>query len=169
MSARGKTLAGAGALVVLVAAVAAYGRYGYDVWRWGCPTDADLDRAQSVEGVAAAFAWHGMALEPISLPVWLPPSEPAYRGAQAFRYQASGATAYVLVCRERCAISRFRFGEARRVGEQRWRLGMDSNNNVPIWVTEVNRRAGTRMLEAIAGPQARVQPYIAYGSRCYVR
>ena len=156
------------ALVALVAAAITYGRYGFDIVRWGCPSQAELDRTQSVEDVTAAFVRHELPLEPIPLPAWLPPTEPAYRGAQAFRHAAQGATVYVLVCRQRCAISRFRFGEARRVVEQRWRLGIDANNNVPIWVTEADRHSGARMLEAIAGPLKDVQPYIAYGSRCYI-
>lgn len=126
-------------LLVVVASVVAYGRNSLGIAWWGCPTEAELNRMQDVEDVKASFARHDLPLEPIPLPVWLPPTEPAYRGAQAFQHASSGATVYVVVCRQRCAISRFRFGEARRVGEQRWRLGLDSNNNVPIWITEATR------------------------------
>ena len=165
---RRKAVAGAVALLALVAAAITYGRYGFDLVRWGCPSQAELDRIQSVEDVTASFERHDLPLEPIPLPAWLPPREPAYRGAKAFRHEAPRATVYVLVCRQRCAISRFRFGEARRVVEQRWRLGIDSNNNVPIWVSEADRRSGAQMLEAVAAPLEDVQPYIAYGSRCYI-
>lgn len=131
-------------LLLLVGATVAYGRGSLNVVRWGCPSQAELERIQSIEDVAVAFARHDLELESIPLPVWLPPTEPAYRGAVALRYATPRATAYVLVCPQRCAISRFRFGEARQVGEQRWRIGMGANNNVPIWVTEADRRAGTR-------------------------
>jgi len=164
-----RTLLVAAVLLLFVGVAAAYGRYEWQIVRWGCPSQAELDRLQSVEDVTSAFARHDLPLESIQLPVWLPPAEPAYRGARAFRHAPPGATVYVLVCRQRCAISRFRFGEARKVGEQRWRLGLDSNNNVPIWVTEADRRAGRRMLAAIAPVLREVHPYIEYGSRCYIR
>lgn len=155
--------------MLLVTSLVVYGRYGFHIARWGCPTEEELNGIQSVEDVISAFEDSGVPLEAIPLPVWLPPTEAAYRGATAFRHATPRATVYVLVCRQHCAISRFRFGEARRVGEQRWRLGIDSNNNVPIWVTETDRRAGAQMLEAI-GPTLRdVQPYVEYGSRCYIR
>lgn len=156
-------------VMAAVAGLVAYGRGSLEIVRWGCPSQAELDRVQSVEDVTEAFAEHGLPLEPIPQPAWLPPREPAYRGALAFRHRARGATVYVLVCRQRCAISRFRFGEARRVGEQRWRLGIGSNNNVPVWVTEDDPRSGARLLDAISDPLRRVHPSIAYGSRCYVR
>ena len=119
--------------------------------------------------MTAAFGQAGLPLERIPPPVWLPPSEAAYRGARAFRHAEPDTSVYVLVCSQRCAISRFRFAEARRVGEQRWRMGLDSNNNVPVWVTETDRRAGARMLEAITPALHEVQPYIDSESRCYVR
>jgi hypothetical protein len=156
-------------LLALVASIVAYGRNSLNIVRWGCPSQAELDRVQSVEDVTSAFAEHDLALEAIPLPVWLPPSEPAYRGARAFRHVAPGATVYLVVCRQRCAISRFRFGEARRVGEQRWRIGLNSNNNVPIWVTEADPRSGARLLEAMSPALREVQPYIDSDSRCYIR
>jgi hypothetical protein len=155
-------------LLAIPVAAGAYGRGTLNVVRWGCPSQEELDRNQSVEDVVLAFARTGTPLERIPPPAWLPPREPAYRGAQVFRYRADEATAYVMVCRQRCAISRFRFGEARKVGEQRWRLGMDSNNNVPIWVTETDSAAGSRMLAAIRPALRDVHPYIEYGSRCYI-
>lgn len=164
-----RTLVVTGAVLLLVASAVVYVHYGFQIARWGCPTDEELNRNQSVEEVVTAFEDSGLTLEAIPLPVWVPPTEPAYRGARAFRHATPRATVYVLVCRQRCAISRFRFGEARKVGEQRWRLGIDSNNNVPLWVTETDRRAGAQMLEAITPALRRVQPYVEYGSRCYIR
>lgn len=157
------------ALLLLVAGLVAYGRGSLNIVRWGCPSQAELERVQSVEEVAEAFAKHDLPLEPIPLPVWLPPREPAYRGARAFRHRAPGATVYVVVCRQRCAISRFRFAQARRAGEQRWRIGLFANNNVPVWVTEDDARAGARLLEAISEPLREVHPSVDPGSRCYVR
>jgi hypothetical protein len=155
-------------LLAIPFAAVAYGRETLNVVRWGCPSQEELQRNQSVEDVVLAFARTGMPLQRIPPPVWLPPREPAYRGAQVFRYRADGATTYVMVCRQRCAVSRFRFGKARKAGEQRWRLGMSSNNNVPIWVTETGSRGGSRMLEAIRPALREVHPSIEYGSRCYI-
>jgi hypothetical protein len=166
---RWRWLAVVSVLATLLTASVAYQRYGYDAWRWGCPTNEELSRNQSVGDVTGAFEDAGLPLEPIPLPVWLPPREQAYRGAQALRHATPRATVYVLLCRQRCHISRFRFGEARRVGEQRWRLGMDSNNNAPIWITEADRRGGRQMLEAMTPALREVHPYIEYGSRCYIR
>ena len=163
-----RTLAASGAIVLVVSFTVVYVRYGFQIARWGCPTDEELNRHQSVEDVRSAFEDSGLPLERIPPPVWLPPSEPAYRGAQAFRHATPRDSVYVLVCRQRCAISRFRFGEARRLGEQRWRLGLDSNNNVPIWVTETDRRAGRQMLENLTPALREVHPYVEYGSRCYI-
>ena len=165
---RRRDIAAIAAGVLLVSAIVAYGRYGFHIARWGCPTNEELNRDKSVKEVVAAFEYGDVPLERISTPAWLPPTEPAYRGAQAFRYAAPHATVYVLVCRQRCAISRFRFGAAREVGEQRWYMGLDSNNNVPIWVTEARPRAGLRALETTARARREVQPYIEYGSRCYI-
>lgn len=157
------------ALLLLVTVVVASGRRALELVWLGCPTNEELQRVQSVEEVVAAFAWYGPPLEPIPLPAWLPPREPAYRGARAFRYRRPDATAYVLVCRQRCHVSRSRFAEARRVEEQRWWMGLDSNNNVPIWITDARPGAGERLLRELEEPRARVQPYIRSGSRCYIR
>ena len=162
------TVVTACALLLLVGATVAYGRGSLAIQWWGCPSQAELQRHQSVEDVAVAFARHDLELESIPLPAWLPPTEPAYRGAVVLRHVAPDATVYVLVCRQRCTISWNRFAEAREVGEQRWRIGMIANNNVPIWVTEANRRAGARVLEATAPARRDIHPYIEYGSRCYV-
>ncbi len=155
-------------LFLLVGATVAYGRGSLDVVRWGCPSQAELQRVQSVEDVVVAFARHDLELESIPLPAWLPPTESAYRGAVALRHIAPGATVYLLLCRQRCAISWPRFAEAREVGEQRWRIGMSANNNVPIWVTEANGPAGARVLETTAGARRDIHPYVEYGSRCYI-
>jgi hypothetical protein len=156
-------------LLALPVAAVAYGRGTLNVVRWGCPSQEELQRMQSVEDVVLAFTRNDLPLERVPLPVWLPPGEPAYRGALAFRYRAAGATTYILVCRQRCAISRFRFAEARRVGGERWYMGLDASNNVPIWVTESARRRGLRMLETTKPARREIHPYVEYGSRCYVR
>lgn len=156
------------ALLLLVGATVAYGRGSLAVQWWGCPSQTELQRHQSVEDVALAFARHDLELESIPLPAWLPASEPAYGGARVFRHRTPQATMYVVVCRARCSISRSRFAEARVVGQQRWYMSLESNNNVPILVTEAGRGDGLRMLDATAPARRDIHPYIEYGSRCYI-
>ena len=157
------------ALLLLVGATVAYDRGSLAIQWWGCPSQAELQRHQSVEEVVIAFARHDLELESIPLPVWLPASEPCYGGARVFRHRTPQATTYVVVCRGRCSISRSRFAEAGVVGQQRWYMSLESNNNVPILVTEAGRGDGLRMLEATAAARRDIHPYIEYGSRCYIR
>ena len=93
------------ALLLLVGATVAYDRGSLAIQWWGCPSQAELQRHQSVEEVVIAFARHDLELESIPLPVWLPASEPCYGGARVFRHRTPQATTYVVVCRGRCTIS----------------------------------------------------------------
>jgi hypothetical protein len=155
-------------LTLLATTAVVYERYGFNIARWGCPTDEELKRTQSVEEVVDAFENHDLALERIPFPVWLPKTEPAYRDARVLRHATLRATAYLIVCRRQCAISRFRFAEAREVGEQRWYMGLIPGNNVPMFVTEAGRGDGRRLLEAIEPARREIHPSIEYGSRCYI-
>ena len=153
----GPGVATACVLLLLVAGVIGSGRNAYELARWGCPTETELHRPQSVEEVVAAFARHDVPLEPIPLPAELP--EPAYRDALAFRHSVPGAAVYVFVCPRRCAVARIQLEPG-----YRHRLGLDSSNNVPVLVAETGKRAGTQLIEALDGPLRRVHPYVEYGT-----
>jgi hypothetical protein len=160
------TAAGCSLLLVVLAAFV-FSVYGYEIVRLGCPTNAELQRVQSVDEVVEAFEDGDLPLERTSMPAAIPPTAPGPRGGTAFRHVASGATLYVVVCPRRCVSNRFRHDREDTTG-QRWRLGMNSGNNVPVWVTETERRAGTRLLAAVERPLREVHPYVEYGSRCYI-
>jgi hypothetical protein len=138
----------AGLLVVL--SVAVYGRYGYDVWRWGCPSQAELEAPRSPSEVTRAFADAGL---PLARAPWPPElwDARAYRGSIAFRHEADGATLHVIVCGTPCRISQqTRPGSPR----ERFRFGIDLGNNVVAWIAGEPRAA----LDAGVDPD----------SRCYV-
>ena len=157
-SAAGCTLLGVVATVLVVDA------YGYEIKRLGCPSDEELNRVQSVEEVADAFARGDLPLERFPVSALLPPNARGARGATALRHVTSAATLYVVVCRQGCTFNRFRPVP----GGQRRRLGIDSNNNVVVWVTEDDGRAGRRLVNAILEPLREVHPYVASASRCYI-
>lgn len=152
-------------IVLLATTAFVYERYGFDVAMWGCPTRGELNRTQSVEEVADAFEDHNLPLEAIPFPVWLPRDEPANRGARVFRYATLDATAYVIVCRGECSISRPRFAEEREIGEQRWYTAITPGNNIAILVTEAGRGDGSWLLETLSPARGEVQP----SSRCYIQ
>jgi hypothetical protein len=149
-------------LLVFVSVVVGLGRRSLHAMYWGCPTTEELQREQSVGDVVFAFAESGVPLEPIPLP---PANQgrPKYRGAAVFRHETPGATLFLAVCVDRCPIAKFKPPPG-----QRWRIGMDSGNNVPIWVTESGQRAGDQLLEASEAARRQVHPCIEYGSRCYI-
>lgn len=162
-----RTLVPAGVVLLALAGVVGNGRSSLEIVRWGCPSQDELERVQSVDEVVDAFREADLPLERTPMPAAIPPTAPGPRGGTAFRHVTPGATLYVVVCPRRCTSNRFRHDREDTTG-QRWRLGMNSGNNVPVWVTEEDRRAGTRLLEAARRPLREVHPYVEYGSRCYI-
>jgi hypothetical protein len=164
------TLAAAVAALVVVGASAAFASNPNHIFRWGCPSSADIERPWSVDEVVEAFEDSGLPLEPTTVrpPFPRPSGARAYRGAQAFVHRADGATLHVVVCREQCSLNLARAStdERRRL----YRLAGEARPNVVAVVTDVeDPRAADRLRRAIDEPLRELDRSVGYGSRCYIR
>lgn len=150
---------------LFLAAVAVYGVFGANVWRWGCPSQEELERPRSPEEVEAAFAAEGLRLEAIGWPPELRRAR-AYIGATVLRHEAPGATLTLLVCRARCEVNKFQLRPGRP--RERVRFGFALGNNIAGWIQGGDRHADARLREplsrAVDGLDVAVDP----DSRCYV-
>jgi hypothetical protein len=153
------------AVLLVFAAVAVYGVFGANVWRWGCPSQAELERLRTPVEVEAAFRRSGLELVRTAWRRELRGARP-YRGALVFRHSAKGATLYVLVCEVRCGISRgqLRHGTPR----ERFRFGFAMGNNVAGWIAGDDRRAAARLRHALSEPLAELDAGVDPDSRCYI-
>lgn len=157
-------------LLALVAAVAAYGAFGANIWRWGCPSDAERTKLRSPEEVVDAFDDHGVELTRIPLPRVLANGAPVYREAVLYRRSTASATAFVLVCTARCAISRYQLkrpGGGLPAG-QRWHIGVIGGNNVVLWITADERRSGAELSKQTAPAVGDISGHVDPDSRCYI-
>ena len=89
------------AAMVLVGLAAAF---VYTGGRWGCPSQAELERAREPEEVLAAFADDGIRLVPATLLPGALLGDRRYRGAQVYHYVTKRAALFVLVCKVRCGL-----------------------------------------------------------------
>lgn len=165
-----RVVVGALVLLALVGAVAAYGAFGADDWRWDCPSQAELDRLRTPAEVAGAFEDHRIDLVRMPLLAVLPRGAFVYRGAVLYRYSTATATAFVLVCRTRCAIS---FPQLIRASggipaRQRWHVGIILGNNIAAWVTAVTSPSGAQLAERISSGLSEVDRGVDAASRCYI-
>lgn len=152
----------------LVGAVAAYGYYGVNVWRWGCLSQRELERLRTADEVVAAFENRGLELERVPLPRALAGDAPAYRGAELFRHSTPSAGLFVLVCKTRCAVSRYQFERDGGKG-QRFRMGFVLGNNVAGWITDGGDRRHAATLQADVGRAlSKVDTSVDPESRCYI-
>lgn len=161
-----RTVAVVGVVLLLGAAGAGYSRYGYEIIRWGCPTSAELERPWTVDEVVGAFEESGLPLEPTTVqpPFPRPSGARAYRGAQAFRHEAAGATLHVVACREQCSLNLARAGPGER--RRLYRLAGEARPNVVAVITEVgDRRAAAGLRRAIDEPLGDLDRH-DYSSRC---
>ena len=157
-------------LVAIVAAVATYGAFGANVWRWGCPSDAERTKLRSPEEVVDAFDNHDLELAQLPLPPVLANGASAYRDAVFYRHSSTSATVFALVCKARCSIPR-RPLEGPRAGApdgQRLFLGVIPGNNVVIWVTAEGRLSAGKLSRRISPAVGDISGSIDPDSRCYV-
>jgi hypothetical protein len=152
------------ALVLIAAAVAV----AFDARRWGCKSQAELERTRPPAEVAAAFADAGVQLTPAQLPHAVVGNGVRYRGAAAYRYDSERATLWVLVCRRRCGGAPPGLDRRLPVDGRYLRQFSSLGNNIAIFTTDNDRRSGREL-------QARVQHIVndldvaeEYGSRCYI-
>ena len=159
-------LTGGIAAVVLTGAAMAV---ALDAGRWGCKSQAELERSHPREKVVAAFADAGFRLEPAAPPDVVVGDDPLYRGASAYRYDSERATVWVLVCRARCAGAPEGLDRPRVVDGQQLRLFAALGNNIGFFTTDNDRRSGRQL-------QGRVQHVLNDldsaedpDSRCYIQ
>ncbi len=165
-----RLVVGSLALAALVAAVAAYGAFGANIWRWGCPSQAELDRLRTPAEVIDAFDDHGIDLAQVRLPPVLANGAPVYRDAVLYRHSTVSATAFILVCEMRCAISRYqltRTGGGVPAGKG-WHVGMILGNNVAAWVTADTSRSGAHLSERTTSGLGDVDRGVDADGRCYI-
>ncbi len=157
-------------LAAIVAAVATYGAFGANVWRWGCPSDAERTKLRAPEEVVDAFDNHDLELAQVPLPPVLANGAPVYNGAVLYRHSTTSATAFVLVCKTRCATSQYqlnRSGGGVPVG-QRWHIGIIGGNNVVMWITAADRRSGAELSRQTTPGYGDIRGAIDPDSRCYI-
>jgi hypothetical protein len=151
-------------LLVFVVGPLVYWRYGYDIGRWGCPTDEELQRPRTPDEVEDAFDGEGLALERIAWPAELRRAR-SYEGATVLRHETPGVTLTLVVCRSRCEVSRFQIRPGRP--REQVRFGF-STANLAGWIAGSDRQADRDLRDplsrAIDGLGTSVDP----GSRCYI-
>jgi hypothetical protein len=162
--------------VVVLALVGAAATFVFPGWRWGCPSQAELERARAPGDVVGAFADGGVRLVRTQLPHAVAREDAAYRHARVYRHvtsrAASRAALFVLVCEARCTDApRLRERDIPIASRSRQRVRQISSlgNNIAVLVTDNDGRSGREL-------QARVQP-ILIGldaaqdpeSRCYIQ
>ena len=141
----------------------------YPGLRWGCKSQAELERTRSPEEVVEAFADADVPLVATSLPRVVVGYDRPYQGARAYAHDTEQATLWVLVCRGRCAGAPQGLGERPVVGGRRVRQFSALGNNIAVFTADNDRRSGHAL-------QARVQHVLngldvaeQSGSRCYIQ
>lgn len=152
-------LVGATLGFLFVSAVVVYGVFGADVWRWGCPSQAEIAEPWSTDEVRSAFAGNRLDLVPVARPPELRTAR-AYRGATVLRHRQPGAALHVVVCDERCDVPRF---SRRRLAQIRF--GFSLGTNVAGWITGPDRAAAARLRRALSEPLAELD---RTADRCYI-
>lgn len=156
---------GAVALILTAAAVAV----AFDVRRWGCKSQAELERTRSPNEVTAAFANAGFRLTTARFPGEVIGTAVRYRGAAIYRYDSERATLWLLVCRERCTSAPPGLDRQTRIEGRYLRLFATLGNNIALFTTDKDRRSAEVL-------KARVQHVVndldiaeESGSRCYIQ
>lgn len=160
-----RSLAAAGATVLILGSLVFYGVFGWNISRWGCPSQIELERPRSQNEVTEAFADEGLRLERIGWPAELLRAR-SYEDATVLRHEVPGATLTILVCAAHCEVNRFQLrpGSPR----QRFRFGFALGNNIAGWIQGGDRSADAALREplsrAVDGLDVAVDP----DSRCYI-
>ena len=166
---RGRRIAllGAGLAALVLAGVTV--AVAYSGGRWGCKSQAELERTRPPEEVVDAFANSGVRLAAEALPPLVVGDDRPYQGAHAYTYETERATLWVLVCRARCAGAPRGLSERPVVEGRTMRQFSALGNNIAVFTTDKDRRSGRAL-------QARVQHLLndldvaeEYGSRCYIQ
>jgi hypothetical protein len=152
------------ASAALVAAAIVYAQYAYRISRWGCPSQAELERPLAPQEARDAFARHDLELTPMSWPAELRRAR-SYAGAAVLRYTQGTAAVTVIVCRARCEITRFQIRPG--IPRGRFRGGYNLRNLVD-WVAADDRRSQAQLLPAVHAAIDDLDSSPEYGSRCYV-
>jgi hypothetical protein len=152
------------ALVLTAAAVAV----AFDARRWGCKSQAELERTRARDGVVQSFADAGVALVSKPLPRVVVGSDRHYEGAHAYAYATQRASLWVLVCPARCSDAPSGLDEHPVVEGRTVRQFSTLGNNIAVFASDNDRRSGQAL-------EAQVQPVLndldvaeEYGSRCYI-
>jgi hypothetical protein len=143
--------------------------FAYSGGRWGCKSQAELERTRPPAEVVDAFADAGVAIVAEPLPRVVVGFDRPYRGARTYTHETEQATLWVLVCRVRCAGAPHGLSERPVVEGRRMRQFSALGNNIAVFLTDNDRRSGRAL-------QARVQHVLndldvaeEYGSRCYIQ
>ena len=139
--------------------------------RWGCPSQAELERARSQREVVAAFADRGVRLSPTGLPRAFFGDDKSYRGVAAYRHVTRQAALFVLVCEARCLAAPLALPNEIEVApgaRQRLRQFSTLGNNIAVFVTDTDRRSGRRLNERIGPVLNDLDAAHDSDSRCYV-
>jgi hypothetical protein len=143
--------------------------FAFSGGRWGCKSQAELERTRPPEEVIDAFADSGVGLVAEPLPREVFSDDRPYQGARAYTYDTERATLWVLVCRTRCAGAPHGLSERPMVEGRTMRQFSALGNNIAVFTTDNDGRSGRAL-------QARVQQIIndldvaeEYGSRCYIQ
>jgi hypothetical protein len=150
--------------VLFVAAVVAYGMFGADVLRWGCPSQEELERPRSPDEVESAFAEQGLPFERIGWPTELRRAR-SYEGAVVLRRTTPGVTLTLVVCESHCEVPRaqLRLGRPRR--QVRFAF---STANVAGWIEGEDRRADAVLRDPLGRALDDLGTTVAPDSRCYI-
>jgi hypothetical protein len=139
--------------------------------RWGCPSQAELERARSTQEVVTAFADRGVTLVPTQLPRGVLGDDKAYRRAAKYRHVTRQAALFVLVCEARCvAAPRVLANEIPVAGRRRQRLRQFSTlgNNIAVLVTDNDGHSGRRLHARVQLALSGLDATEDSDSRCYI-
>jgi predicted component of type VI protein secretion system len=138
--------------------------------RWGCPSQAELERARASQEVVGAFADRGVELVRAQLPRAVP-RDRAYRHAVAYRHLTARAALFVLVCEARCTNApRLRELDIPVVGQARQHVRLLSTlgNNIAIFVTDNNGYSGRQLLASVGPIVNGLDAHVDSDSRCSI-
>jgi hypothetical protein len=157
---------GAAAALILSAAAVAV---AFGAGRWGCRSQAELERTRPPAEVTAAFADAGFHLTPTHLPDAVVGTALPARGVSTYRYESEPATLWILVCRVRCADAPPGLDRRLPVDGRSLRQFSTLGNNIAIFMTDNDRRSGREFQERVQHVVNELDVAEEYGSRCYVQ
>jgi hypothetical protein len=166
---RGRRIALLGAGLSALTLVGVTIAFAYSGGRWGCRSQAELERTRPPQEVVDAFADADVALSAKPLPRVVVGHDRPYQGARAYTHETERATLWVLVCRVRCAGAPQGLSHRPVVDGRRMRQFSALGNNIAVFTADNDGHSGRAL-------QARAQHVLndldvaeEYGSRCYIQ